>query len=193
LDGSLTSTGIAVLRPSEAINGEYLFRWVCSDLFVSAMSKAQDGTMYPAVTDKDVYGGSIPVPPLNEQRRIVAKLDSLFERTRRARDELSHIPRLIENNKKAILEAAFRGDLTQDWRSQRALYPVDAESADIDSRSGALPTLPSQWSWASIGAVSAISGGLTKNARRSELSTRAPYLRVANVYTDELRLAMPLS
>ena len=45
--------------------------------------------------------------PAKEQRRIVAKLDSLFERTRRARDELSHIPRLIENYKKAILEAAF--------------------------------------------------------------------------------------
>lgn len=130
LDGCLTSTGIAVLRPSEAIDGKYLFRWVCADPFVSAMSKAQDGTMYPAVTDKDVYCGSIAVPPLAEQRRIVAKLDRLFERTRRAREELSHIPRLIENYKKAILEAAFRGDLTKDWRKDR--QPTETASELIE-------------------------------------------------------------
>jgi type I restriction enzyme S subunit len=64
------------------------------------------------------------VPPLNEQCCIVAKLDSLFERTRRAREELSHIPRLIENYKQAILEAAFRGELVpgtpfNNWEVQK--------------------------------------------------------------------------
>jgi type I restriction enzyme, S subunit len=59
---------------------------------------------------------NLSLPPTNEQRRIVAKLDSLLERTRRAREELSQIPRLIEHYKKAILEAAFRGGLTRDWR-----------------------------------------------------------------------------
>ena len=132
LDGSLTSTGIAVLRPSGAVDGKYLFRWVCSEPFVAAMSKAQDGTMYPAVTDKDVYGGSIAVPPLEEQRLIVAKLDSFFERTRRAREELSHIPRLIENYKKAILAAAFRGDLTKDWRERGGLpSPEEVALGDV--------------------------------------------------------------
>jgi len=69
----------------------------------------------------------INLPPLNEQRRIVVKLDSLFERTRRAREELSHIQRLIENYKKSILEAAFSGDLTKDWRTGRGPTETAAE------------------------------------------------------------------
>lgn len=73
------------------------------------------------LSSKTIAEIPFPLPPLAEQRRIVAKLDSLFERTRRAREELSQIPRLIEHYKKAILEAAFRGDLTKDWREQRGL------------------------------------------------------------------------
>jgi len=69
--------------------------------------------MYPAVSDKDVATAAIPLPPLPEQRRIVAKIDSLTAKSRRARDHLDHIPRLVEKYKQAILAAAFRGDLTR--------------------------------------------------------------------------------
>ncbi|MEW8072936.1 MAG: restriction endonuclease subunit S, partial [Candidatus Thiodiazotropha sp.] len=51
-----------------------------------------------------------PLPPREEQRRIVSKLDKLYECTDRARKELSHIPSLIEHYKQAILAAAFCGD-----------------------------------------------------------------------------------
>ncbi|MCG4273258.1 restriction endonuclease subunit S [Acetobacter senegalensis] len=63
----------------------------------------------------------VPVPPLAEQRRIVAKIDSLTGKSRRARDHLDHIPRLVEKYKQAILAAAFRGDLTREWREGRSL------------------------------------------------------------------------
>jgi type I restriction enzyme, S subunit len=130
----------------------------------------------------------VPLPPFGEQHRIVTKLDSLFARTRSAREELARIPRLIEHYKQAILAAAFRGELTADWRAENAPAPVNGDLSGIDSRAGTLPRLPFQWSWTSVGAVSAISGGLTKSARRRELQTHVPYLRVANVYTNELRL-----
>ncbi|RWP38537.1 MAG: hypothetical protein EOR04_26015 [Mesorhizobium sp.] len=55
----------------------------------------------------------IPVPPLPEQRRITTKIDSLTGKSRRARDHLDHIPRLVEKYKQAVLAAAFRGDLTE--------------------------------------------------------------------------------
>ncbi len=51
-----------------------------------------------------------------------------------------------------------------------------------------LPTLPDGWCWATVDQVSAVTGGLTKNPARSRLPIRYPYLRVANVYADELRL-----
>ena len=52
--------------------------------------------------------------PLPEQRRIVAKIDSLSAKSKRARDQLDHIPRLVEKYKQAILAAAFRGELTRE-------------------------------------------------------------------------------
>jgi len=63
-------------------------------------------------------GFPLPVPPLPEQRRIVAKLDSLRARSSRARNALDHIPKLIDRYKQAILAKAFSGDLTADWREK---------------------------------------------------------------------------
>lgn len=131
-DGELTSTGIAVLRPSDAVHPRYLFRWACSDEFVTPLSHTQDGTMYPAVSDNDVTGAPIPLPPLSEQQRIVTKLDSLLGRSKRARDHLDHLPRLAENYKQAVLDAAFRGDLTIGWSNGRRDWS-EAKLADVCS------------------------------------------------------------
>jgi len=54
---------------------------------------------------------------------------------------------------------------------------------------GALQALPAGWVWSTIDQLGFISGGLTKNPKRNRLSNRLPYLRVANVYANELRLA----
>lgn len=60
----------------------------------------------------------MPIPPLAEQRRIVAKLETLQERSRRAREALDSVPPLLEKLRQSILAAAFRGDLTKDWRAK---------------------------------------------------------------------------
>jgi type I restriction enzyme S subunit len=49
----------------------------------------------------------VPLAPLAEQRRIVAKLDRLFARTSRARAELGHIPQLIERYRAIFLVKLF--------------------------------------------------------------------------------------
>jgi restriction endonuclease S subunit len=61
---------------------------------------------------------SVRVPPLGEQRRIVAKLEALQARSRRAREALDAVPPLLEKLRQSILAAAFRGDLTKDWRAK---------------------------------------------------------------------------
>jgi len=60
----------------------------------------------------------IPTPPLDEQRHIVAKLDALRARSRRAKDALDAVPALLDRLRQSILAAAFGGDLTADWRAQ---------------------------------------------------------------------------
>src|SRR5206468_1451531 len=51
-----------------------------------------------------------------------------------------------------------------------------------------LPQLPEGWGWARLEQLAFIFGGLTKNPKRSKLKKQLPYLRVANVYANELRL-----
>lgn len=60
----------------------------------------------------------LPVPPLAEQRSITAKLDALRSRSRRAKAALDAVPALLGRLRQSILAAAFRGDLTADWREQ---------------------------------------------------------------------------
>jgi type I restriction enzyme S subunit len=54
----------------------------------------------------------VPVAPLNEQRRIAAKLDSLSNFCKSGREELAHIPRLVERYKQAILATVMDTDET---------------------------------------------------------------------------------
>ena len=59
----------------------------------------------------------LPIAPLNEQRRIVAKLDSLFARSRLAREELERIGGLCDRYRQAVLSAATSGELSEDWQN----------------------------------------------------------------------------
>jgi len=58
----------------------------------------------------------IAIPPFPEQLRVVKKIGSLSSKSKRARQQLDHIPLLVERYRQAILAAAFRGDLTRDLR-----------------------------------------------------------------------------
>jgi type I restriction enzyme, S subunit len=74
----------------------------------------------------------IPLPPVNEQRRIVAKLDSLFARSRRAREELERISGLCDRYRRSVLAAACSGRLTADWREEQSTTEwVDLELRKI--------------------------------------------------------------
>jgi type I restriction enzyme, S subunit len=72
----------------------------------------------PKINGGTVRNVPLALPPLNEQRRIVAKLEDLLARSRRAKDALDAIPPLLEKLRQSILAAAFRGDLTADWRAK---------------------------------------------------------------------------
>ena len=75
------------------------------------------GTTMIHVSKTSMDDRDIRFPPLPDQRRIAARLEGLFQRSKTAGEELSRIPRLAERYKQAILAAAFRGDLTADWRT----------------------------------------------------------------------------
>jgi type I restriction enzyme, S subunit len=74
------------------------------------------GTTIKHFTRRALRGYRLTKPPVLEQRRIVARIESLQARSRRAKEALDAIPPLLERFRQSVLAAAFRGDLTADWR-----------------------------------------------------------------------------
>ena len=77
-DNPIASTGFCILRVNEQSEFQYLFFYLLSNIFYKQVEKNIRGAQYPAISDKDVKTINIPLPPLKEQKRIVAKLDNLF-------------------------------------------------------------------------------------------------------------------
>jgi type I restriction enzyme S subunit len=116
LDGAICSTGFDVLRPIE-VEPAWLFLIVKSRPFVDAMASLVQGALYPAVRPADIRAYRFALPPLAEQRRIVAKIEALQARSQRAQKALAEVGSLLEQFRQSVLAAAFRGDLTADWRA----------------------------------------------------------------------------
>lgn len=70
------------------------------------------------VSQGDLSEIELVVPPLAQQRAVMEVLMSIQARSRRAREALDAIPPLLEKLRQSILAAAFRGDLTKEWRAQ---------------------------------------------------------------------------
>lgn len=64
---------------------------------------------------------AIPIPPLAEQRRIVARIESLFEKLDHARELVQSALDSFKNRKSAILHKAFAGELTAKWREKNGV------------------------------------------------------------------------
>jgi type I restriction enzyme S subunit len=58
----------------------------------------------------------IPLPPLPEQHRIVAKLDALMQKVESNKQRLDKIPKLLKRFRQSVLAAAVSGKLTEEWR-----------------------------------------------------------------------------
>lgn len=105
---------------------------------------------------------TVPLPPQQEQRRIVAKLDSLRARSSRARNELDHIPKLIERYKQAILSKAFSGELIG-LTPAPSQYPHDS-----------CWHLPATWQWVRFDQAAEVASNLVPTSEAQKLPHIAP-------------------
>jgi hypothetical protein len=97
---------------------------------------------------------AFPVAPHNEQQRIIRQISNLTAKSRRCRDQLDQVPRLVEKYKQAILAAAFRGDLTGRWRANNATSSFDGPRSygdldlnDEERGQWSSERLPRGWEW----------------------------------------------
>jgi type I restriction enzyme S subunit len=151
---------VYLCRPSRNINSQYITYFLRSDEGQKAILDNFRGAAQGGITKAFAENVLVPVAPLNEQIRIADKLDSVLAKVDAAQARLEKIPTLLKRFRQSVLAAATSGELT------------DTEPEGKDS----------------IGNTCEVIGGLTKNKQRESISQQLPYLRVANVYENELRL-----
>jgi type I restriction enzyme S subunit len=198
--------GVAGFR-SIGIDDSFL-RWlmVSKRIDIAALGT---GTTFVQVSKDDLATLDVAIPPFNEQRRIVAKLDGLFEKSRAIRDKLDRVPRLLAKLHKSILNAAFRGDLTREWRAKnpdvepastlleqictkrRAKWEADLLAKGKDPKKAKYvepaavdrsrhPDLPAGWCWASVSSLSSkVVDGVHK--KPNYVHSGIPFLTVKNL------------
>ena len=92
----VASTGYAVVRPTDEVDGPFLYQHVLSDAFVEFLKLRMSGSNYPAVKSHDVGAYTLFLPPLAEQRKIAAILSSVddaIEKTQAAIDQVQVVKR----------------------------------------------------------------------------------------------------
>lgn len=99
---------------SEKYFYKYIFYWTKSLNFY----ELTNATTVPALRKTDLENIPIPLPPLNEQQRIVNIIESLFAKLDRAKELIENTLAQFEQNKMAILHKAFTGQLTAKWRKE---------------------------------------------------------------------------
>jgi type I restriction enzyme S subunit len=154
------------------------------------------GITRPRIGLRDLAAFKIDLPPLAEQRRIVAKLDMLCAGLVRARAEVERIPELAVNLRRQCVCKAFDGSLTVDWRaSNKGILPATDDelshayaaetgfrrkkpAAEIDWRPAV--GLPTSWRWVSIDQlVAEVQYG--SSAKTSSDDSGVPVLRMGNI------------
>lgn len=157
----IASTGFAVFHTMSFLNNRFLFYYLFSPEFDSYANSSENaiGIAYPAVNDEKLYNGLIPLPPIEEQQRIVDKIEVLFEKL----DEIKPIEEelnLIKNNfpndiKNAILESAIKGNLSINNEDELAV--MDFENYCYEN----IFSIPSNWRWVKIDDVISVQTGLS--------------------------------
>ena len=76
----IASTGFAVMVCYPQLLNKYLFYYLLSPIFDSYANDTENakGVAYPAINDDRLYKGSVPLPPLAEQHRIVRALEQFM-------------------------------------------------------------------------------------------------------------------
>ena len=121
------STEYFVLR-SIIISPSMLLYWVKSSTFLkNAESKMTGSVGQKRVPKSFVETFTIPLPPLKEQKRIVAKLDAIMPRIDAVKERLDKVPGILKRFRQSVLTAAVTGKLTERWREE---HP-EVESAEV--------------------------------------------------------------
>jgi len=208
---ALVDNNVMGLHPAtEALDHKFLFHFICT-VKLDELSRA---TTVPSVRKSDIEQIEIPLPPLPEQRRIVAEIEKQFSRLDEGVAALKRAQANLKRYRAVVLKAACEGKLvpteTEIQKSagkgqvefengEQLLKRILAErrknwtgrgkyKEPVAPDTTSLPSLPDGWTYVSVETVGFVQLGRQRAPKHHIGANMHPYLRVANVYEDRIDL-----
>jgi type I restriction enzyme S subunit len=110
-----TSQGFKSIVPAKGIFNEYVYYFLKSAKRIA--EERASGTTFKELSGKAFSELPIPIPPVDEQHRIVEKIDELFSELDQGIDSLKTCGDHLKVYRQALLKQAFEGKLTEQWRN----------------------------------------------------------------------------
>lgn len=119
-DNLVVSTGYAVVRPSDDVDGDFFYQHILSDKFVEFLERRMSGSNYPAVKAADVEAYPLSLPPLAQQRKIGAILHSVDDAIEKIQAFIDQAQVVKRGLMQRLFVPAYQGDTIKGgWRSVR--------------------------------------------------------------------------
>jgi type I restriction enzyme, S subunit len=148
-------TFCAVIRPSPSVHAGFVGYFFSSPYYRHFIRKKSAGININNLRPSDFEVLEIPLPPLPEQERIVAKIEELFTQLDAGVAGLYRVQAALKRYKASVLKAAYEGKLVpQDSNDE----PADTLLHQLEKsplRGDNLPYLPIGWCWATIADIGA--------------------------------------
>jgi type I restriction enzyme S subunit len=124
---------LSAVRPLPVIEAQYLFHILRTAKVQSELRKGSSQTVNIAnISVSRLSEIDVPLAPLNEQKRIAEKLDSLLARVDSCQTHLERVPQILKRFRQSVLAAAMSGRLTEDWREEKGVNG-EWEETDVQS------------------------------------------------------------
>jgi type I restriction enzyme S subunit len=196
---------VFVCRPTQEIEPRFLFRFLMSMDGQERILENFQGSAQGGINQSFAPNTEVPLAPLNEQRRIVAKLEKILGKVDACHNRLEKIPSLLKRFRQSVLATACSGQLTENWRegersidtSRGFLERVQTErlrlwsEVELGTRKRKydepmeLETpdvfgIPNDWAWATVDALSTrVADGVHR--KPEYVQKGVPFLTVRNL------------
>lgn len=193
---------LKALSVSGKINSQFILYYTRAAERSILRHCAKDGTTVASLESSRLYDFPVPIPPLQEQRRIVSRIEELFSNLDAGMKSLKRAERQLERYRVSVLQAAVEGRLTAEWRKTHNPEPADElvqwaiEQDEVNkykSRGKMAPLperypfqLPDKWQWVRVGDLARrIRYGSSEKAERAYKGI--PVLRMGNIEEGRLK------
>lgn len=101
----------------EIISPQYFLYFFRSDIFQKKVLTETRGVAIKNIASvKDIKKLPVPLPPIEQQKRIVAKIEELFSHIDAGIEALKKAKQRLKQYRQSVLNAAVTGELTKEWR-----------------------------------------------------------------------------